>query len=182
MDDRQHVSACCYELVAIFRGYAADGNQRQCQLAFCLAQQFQIRLDCLRFGLGGEETAKGDIVGTGLLCLAPQLQPIVTGDADDGIGPEFLSNLARIPVVFSQVNAVSACLAGQCHIVVDDQQRMILPGELSQLSGLSEPALVCMALVAILDDASTAQQGRFDLLDHSMGCGQLGISNGIESA
>ena len=76
-------------------------------------QQFGLCLYRLRFGLGREETAEGQIVDPKGRGVPGQLQPVVTGDPDDGILSQAIAGGAWIGVIPAQVYAIGANLLGQ---------------------------------------------------------------------
>src|SRR3546814_10396627 len=68
-----------------------------------------------------KEGPERDIIGPRFAGLHGEVAAIVAGDADLGRGAEQRPRLARIDVVFAEVDAVGAEPLREAHIIVDDE-------------------------------------------------------------
>ena len=124
------------------------------EFAAGLAQQVETGLDGGGFGAGGIETAEGHIVGPFGLGGVGQVEAVVTGNADDGLGTQQGTGLGRVRVVTTEVDAISPTGRGQGGIVVDNEQGACRLAKRTQGLSLREASGLILALVAVLDESS----------------------------
>ncbi|MNH23403.1 hypothetical protein D3C79_832970 [compost metagenome] len=145
-----------------------------------MLQQVEVGCRCARLGHGIEKAAEGDIAGALAGRLPGQVELRVAGRADDRVAAEQGAGGCQRAVGLAQVHT-HAQPRSQFGVVIDDQLRAVAFAELLQRFGFAQAAGRVIALVAVLQQAHAAVQGRFDMGQETAG-EQLAVGNCVQTA
>ncbi|MNH36378.1 hypothetical protein D3C79_971620 [compost metagenome] len=104
----------------------------------------------------------------------------MAGGADDCLTAEQCAGRGQRAVGLAQVHADTQA-GGQFGVIVDQQLGAVTLAELHQPFGFTQAARCIVALVAVLQQAHAAFQGRLDMGQETAG-EQLAVGDGVQTA
>ena len=139
--DGNSVNTCADQLRRVGRGDATDSDDRHGEALFGAGDQIQRWPYRVGLDAGCEKTAERNMVGAGSQCRFGQLQPVVTGGAEQFAGPEPGAGCSNITIVTAEMQSCSIDRDGDIQVIIDDQRNAARGAQRLQCTSLGEPQL-----------------------------------------